>query len=192
MVFFQKFYSYDAWQAQITDNNFAGVVGEGGTHCNRSTSNFLFSVFHDDRCTWPARFNRCWRYFMGVSLQSAESLIVRFLQQLRMLVCTGTWSISFGFLFPLLYLVNSLGIIHNTFSFYYYLIWSDVIHDHAEHHVTSKSIFWCIPAFCSSIVTVGVSISVSASNLHHRCDGCGISKSLLVSAWFMHLAHDTV
>ena len=63
-----KFYSYDAWQAQITDNNFAGVVGEERrTHCNRSTSNFLFSVFHDDRCTWPARFNRCWRYFMVVS-----------------------------------------------------------------------------------------------------------------------------
>tara|TARA_B100000683_G_scaffold270451_1_gene309344 strand:+ start:378 stop:1121 length:744 start_codon:yes stop_codon:yes gene_type:complete len=40
-----KFYSYDAWQAQITDNNFAGVVGEGGELIVTEAPQIFFSVY---------------------------------------------------------------------------------------------------------------------------------------------------
>ena len=40
-----KFYSYDAWKAQITENSFAGVVGEGGELIITEAPQIFFSVY---------------------------------------------------------------------------------------------------------------------------------------------------
>ena len=40
-----KYYSYDAWKAQITDNSFAGVVGENGELIVTEAPQIFFSVY---------------------------------------------------------------------------------------------------------------------------------------------------
>ena len=67
-------------------------------------------------------------------------------------------------------------------------------HDHAEHHVTPLKVYFGVyfALLFLTIVTVGVSyLGLPPSLSIIVAMAVASVKAFLVSAWFMHLAHDT-